>query len=64
LRGVGEARRLIERYADLGLDLAGASNVVLAKRHDTLDILTLDERRFRALGGPGGYPFRLLPGDS
>ena len=61
---VGEARRLIERYANLGLGPADASNVVLARRHDTLDILTLDERHFRALSGPGGRPFRLLPVDS
>jgi len=44
---VAEARRIIVQYADLRIDLADASNVVLANRHDTLDMLTLDERHFR-----------------
>jgi predicted nucleic acid-binding protein len=60
---VKAARQLIERYSDLGIGLADASNVVLAHRHDTLDILTLDQRRFRTLTGPHGQPFRLLPLD-
>jgi uncharacterized protein len=61
---VAEARRIIVQYADLRIDLADASNVVLANRHDTLDVLTLDERHFRALRGPGGRPFRILPADA
>ncbi len=61
---VAEAVGVIERHADLGIGLAGASNVVLANRHGTLDILTLDERRFRVLRGPHGQPFRLLPADA
>lgn len=60
---VAEARRIIVQYADLRIDLADASNVVLANRHDTLDVLTLDERHFRAFRGSGGHPFRLLPAD-
>lgn len=60
---VGEARRVMERYADLGLGLADASNVVLAGRYETYDILTLDERHFRLVSGPGERPFRLLPTD-
>ena len=59
-----EAVRVIERYADFGLGLADASNVVLANRHGTLDVLTLDERHFRVLRGPGDRPFRLLPADA
>ena len=55
---------VIERYADLGLGLADASNVVLANRYDTLDVLTLDERHFRVLRGPHDRPFRLLPADA
>lgn len=58
-----EAANVIERYADQNVGLADASNVVLAKRHDTLDILTLDERHFRTLRGPNEKPFRLLPMD-
>ena len=61
---VAEARRIIVQYADLRIGLADASNVVLANRHDTLDVLTLDERHFRALRGPGGRPFRILPADA
>jgi predicted nucleic acid-binding protein len=57
------ARRVLKRYADLDLGLADASNVVLAERHSTHDILTLDERHFRAVLGPGDRPFRVLPVD-
>lgn len=61
---LAEATGVIERYADFGLGLADASNVVLANRHSTLDILTLDERHFRVLRGSGDRPFRLLPADA
>jgi predicted nucleic acid-binding protein len=61
---VSEASRIIEQYADLRTSLADASNVVLANHHDTLDVLTLDERHFRVLRGPGWRPFRLLPADA
>ena len=63
-RDLDESKRVMERYADLDLGLADASNVVLANRHDTLDVLTLDKRHFRVLRGPGGHPFRLLPADA
>jgi uncharacterized protein len=61
---VAEARRIMVQYADLRISLTDASNVVLANRHGTLDVLTLDERHFRALRGPGGHPFRILPADA
>lgn len=60
---VAWAKDIIERHADLAVGLADASNVVLALRHDTHDILTLDERHFRTLRGPRDEPFRLLPAD-
>ncbi len=60
---VGDARRIMERYADLRIGLADASVVVLANRHRALDLLCTDERHFRALRGAGGRPFRLLPFD-
>ena len=60
---VAAARRIIERYADQQLGLADASIVVLAERHACLDVLTLDQRHFRAISGPGGRRFRLLPFD-
>jgi uncharacterized protein len=61
---VAEAVSVIERYPDLEVGLADASVVVLANRYDTLDVLTLDERRFRVLRGPQDRPFRLLPADA
>lgn len=61
---VEAASRVIERYRDLHLGLADASLVVLADRYATRDLLTLDERHFRAVSGPGGRPFRLLPADA
>lgn len=61
---VSDARRIMERFADLRVGLADASVVVLARRHRTLDLLCTDERHFRALRGIGGKPFRLLPYDA
>ena len=61
---VGDARRIMERYADLRVGLADASVVVLANRHRTFELLCTDERHFRALRGAGGKPFRLLPFDA
>lgn len=53
-----------ERYADVGLGLADASLVALARRLETLDLATLDERRFRAVRPlAGDDAFRLLPAD-
>jgi len=52
-------------YRELGLRLADASHVALAERHDTIDIATLDERRFRAVRPlRAGRAFRLLPADA
>lgn len=58
------AERIIGRYRALQIGLADASLLVLANRHGTRDVLTLDGRHFRALRGPGGRPFRLLPADT
>jgi len=60
---VKAAREVIERYADLRIGLADASLVVLAERHGTRDILTLDERHFRTLRMRNRKSFRLLPSD-
>jgi predicted nucleic acid-binding protein len=60
---LSQAKRIMERYADLRVGLADASVVVLAQRHRTLDLLCTDERHFRALRGHGGKAFRLLPLD-
>ena len=61
---VAQARRVMERYADLRIGLADASVVVLAERHRTLELLSTDERHFRAMKGPGGKAFRLFPRDA
>lgn len=61
---IAAALDLLDRYADLALGLADASIVVLAQRHGVTDVLTLDERHFRALRGPSDRPFRLLPADA
>ena len=58
---IARAPEIVLQYRDLQLGLADASLVVLAERHATHDILTLDERHFRAIAGPGGRPFRILP---
>ena len=60
---VARARDVIAHYADLRLGLADASLVVLADRYDCRDVLTLDQRHFRAVSSPKGQPFRLLPHD-
>lgn len=61
---VAEAADVIKRYRDLKLGLADASLVVLSRRYDVTDVLTLDERHFRAIQGSRGRPFRILPADA
>ncbi|PYQ58058.1 MAG: VapC toxin family PIN domain ribonuclease, partial [Acidobacteria bacterium] len=53
----------IKVYHDLNIGLADASIVVLAKRYDTRDVLTLDERHFRTLRFRR-RAFRILPADA
>lgn len=60
---VNSATAVIRRYADLRIGLADASIAVLAEKHGIVDVLTFDARHFRAMQGPGGRPFRLLPDD-
>jgi hypothetical protein len=59
---IRNAIAVIKRHADLGISLADASIVVLAGRHKTQDVLTLDERHFRVLSA-NRRPLRLLPAD-
>ena len=61
---VAEAGEIIDRYRDLELGLADASVVVLSRRYDVTDVLTLDQRHFRAIQGSRGRPFRILPADA
>jgi predicted nucleic acid-binding protein len=53
----------IERYADVDLGIADASILVLARRYECFDLLTLDRRHFRAVSGQDRV-LRLLPDDS
>jgi predicted nucleic acid-binding protein len=54
---------LAGRYLDLGLGIADLSTTVLARRHGTRRLLTLDERSFRAVTPLQGGHFTLLPAD-
>jgi hypothetical protein len=58
---VNAAIGVIEHHRDLGVGLADASIVVLAGRLGTERILTLDERRFRAMTSPVGRSFFFRP---
>ena len=58
------AMELIDRYADLKLVLSDASVAVLAARHRTTRLLTLDERDFRPMRPLYGTAFTLLPADA
>jgi predicted nucleic acid-binding protein len=60
---VAQARDIMGRYRDLRLGLADASLVVLAERHGAREILTLDERHFRAVRTLDRKRFHLLPAD-
>jgi uncharacterized protein len=60
---VAAAHEVIETHGDLEVGLADASLVVLSRRYETLEVLTLDERHFRTLRGSVGHPFHILPAD-
>jgi len=59
-----EAQQLIYKHHDLKIGLADASTILLAQHYSCRDILTLDERHFRAMHFSARTPFRLLPSDS
>ena len=61
---LSRAADIDERYADLRLGVVDVSLVVLAERYDTVELLTLDERHFRAVTPLQGGAFRLLPVDA
>jgi predicted nucleic acid-binding protein len=53
------------KYADLTLGVTDSLNIVLAARHGTVRLLTLDERHFRVVRPLAhGAAFTLLPFDS
>ena len=57
------AYEIVQQYRDLRIGLADASIAVCAKRWDARDVLTLDERHFRALRAAPRKRFRILPAD-
>jgi uncharacterized protein len=60
---IGLAKEVLDKYADLNIRLADASIVVLAQRHNVLDVLTLDQRHFRAMRVDRRKRFKILPFD-
>ncbi|GAC1411688.1 MAG: hypothetical protein NVSMB57_06690 [Actinomycetota bacterium] len=56
-------RTLGRKYRDLKPGLADLSLVILARRHRTKRILTVDERCFRAMKPLQGGSFQILPAD-
>jgi uncharacterized protein len=61
---VARAGEVMRRYGDLQIGLADASIVVLAERHATAEVLTLDLRHFQTLRIGGRKRFRILPVDA
>ena len=61
---IEEARSVVEQHRDLRVGLAVASFVVLARRLECCDVLTLDERHFRVLRPSRAQSFRILPADA
>lgn len=60
---LASASEVLQRYEDQEIGIADASLVVLAERHKTNRILTLDRRRLRVLRTLDGRAFKLLPDD-
>ena len=60
---IARAKEVVDQYADLKVGLADASIVVLAERHGVTEVLTLDERHFRAMRVERRKRFRVLPFD-
>jgi uncharacterized protein len=63
-RDVAQARSVVAKYSGLEIGLADASVVVLAARHVTTRVLTLDLRHFRAMEPIQGGHFTILPADA
>ncbi len=59
-----QAVALVNQYEDLGIGITDASVAVIAARHRTVKLLSVDERHFRAIRPlRAGDAFRLLPHD-
>jgi uncharacterized protein len=57
-------RELLAKYRDLDLGLADTAVIATAERLETGQILTVDERHFRAIVSKKGRPFTLFPADA
>jgi predicted nucleic acid-binding protein len=60
--GHEHATRLMRRYADVPMDYADATLVVVAEALKLGDVLTTDRRGFRAYRRSGRAKFRVVPG--
>lgn len=60
-RDLQRCATVIDRYRDQAIGIADASIVVMAERHRTRTVLTLDHRHFDVLRPLDGGRFRLLP---
>jgi uncharacterized protein len=58
---LAQARAVVERYADQSIGLADASIVILAGRHQTRTVVTLDRRHFGVVRPIDGGSFKILP---
>jgi uncharacterized protein len=56
-----EAADVVEKYADQNIGVTDASIVVLAQRHRSDQVLTLDRRHFDVLRTPAGSSLTVLP---
>lgn len=54
---------IVERYSDMEIGLTDASVALVAARHRTTRVLTLDQRHFRAMKPLYGDAFTVLPAD-
>ena len=55
------AKEVVQRYHDLGIDVADASLAVLARRYHTRTILTLDHKHFSVMRPLNGGTFKIIP---
>jgi uncharacterized protein len=60
---IARANEVMARYDSLDIGLADASIVVLAEKYQVSDVLTLDQRHFRAMRIGARKRFRILPFD-
>jgi len=58
---IRRARELVARFADERIGLTDASLIVLAARHHTRVIATLDRRHFSVLRLLDGHPVMIVP---